>query len=76
MIEARKPKGRRSRRLAPGAARFTDLDLSVHYKGNEVFSAPLMRGDPLRMYPKQQYRIYADRLVTDPAAPESQETKP
>ena len=52
------------------------FELSVHYKGNEVFSAPLIRGDPLQMYPKQGYRIYADRLVTDPAAAAAQGTKP
>jgi hypothetical protein len=76
VIEARKPKGGAAPVWHRALARFTDLDLSVQYKGHEVFSAPLMRGDALRMYPKQQYRIYADRLVTDPAAPESQGTKP
>jgi hypothetical protein len=44
--------------------------------GNEVFTAPLNRGDPLQMYPKQEYRIYADRLVTDPAAVAAQGTQP
>ncbi len=76
VIEARTPRGRAAPVWHRALARFTDLDLSVHYKENEVFSAPLMRGNALQMYPKQQYRIYADRLVTDPAAPGSQGAKP
>lgn len=76
VIEARKPKGGAMPVWHRGEARFTDLELSVHHKGNEVFAAPLIRGNPLQMYPNQQYRIYSDRLVTDPAAPAAHGTKP
>ncbi len=53
VIEARKPKGGATPIWHRALGRFTDLDLSVHYKGNEVFLAPLIQGDPLKMYPKQ-----------------------
>ena len=76
VIEARKPKGRPTPVWHRALGRFTDLDLSVRHKGNEVFSAPLMHGDPLRMYPKQEYRLYSDRLVPDPVAAVAQGTKP
>jgi hypothetical protein len=76
VIEARKPNDGATPVWHRALGRFTDLDLSVQYKGNEVFSAPLIQGDALRMYPKQQYRIYADRLVNDAAATEPQQTKP
>jgi hypothetical protein len=77
VIEARKPKGRATPIWYRALGRFTDLNLSVHYKGNEVFSAPHTHGNPLQMYPRQEYRIYADRVVTDPAAPAAQQgTKP
>jgi hypothetical protein len=64
-------------RQAPGGvpvwhralARFTDLHLSVQYKGNEVFSAPMIRGNPLEMYPKQEYWISADRLIPEGPSP-------
>jgi hypothetical protein len=76
VIEARKPKDGATPVWHRALGRFTDHELSVHHRENEVFSAPLIRGNPLEMYPKQQYRIYADRLVTDPAAPAAQGTKP
>jgi hypothetical protein len=76
VIEARKPKGGTTPVWQRALGRFTDLELSVHYKGNEVFSAPLIRGNPLQMYPKQEYRIYADRLVPDAPAPAAQGRKP
>jgi hypothetical protein len=75
VIEARQPKGGTTPVWHRALARFTDLELSVHYQGNEVFSAPPTRGEPLQMYPRQQYRIYADRLVPD-AATAAQGTKP
>ncbi len=46
-------------------ARFTDLNLSVRYKGSEVFSTPSTRGDTLKMYPNQQYRLFTDRVITE-----------
>jgi hypothetical protein len=50
-------------------ARFTDLNLSVRYKGTEVFSASTTGGNTLRMYPNQQYRLFTDRIIPDgPAA--------
>jgi hypothetical protein len=76
VIEARKPEGGATPVWHRALGRFTDRELSVHYKGNEVFSAPLIRGNPLQMYPKQEYRIYADRLVPDAPAPAAQGRKP
>jgi hypothetical protein len=76
VIEARKPPGGATLLWHRALARFTDFDLSVRYKASEVFAAPLIRGNPLEMYPNQQYRIYSDRLVPDPAAPAAQGTKP
>jgi hypothetical protein len=76
VIEARKPPGGATPVWHRALARFIDFDLSVHYKGNEVFAAPLIRGNPLEMDPNQQYRIDADRLVPDPVAPAAEGTKP
>jgi len=53
-----------------GLARFTDLDLSVRYKGKEVFSAPI--GNIQQMYPKQQYRLFTDRVIPDGPAPSAE----
>jgi hypothetical protein len=52
-------------------ARFTDLDLSVRYKGTEVFSAESTRGNTLKMYPSQQYRLFTDRIIPDSPVPSS-----
>ena len=41
VIEARKPKGGATPVWHRALGRFTDLELSVHYKGNEVFSRRL-----------------------------------
>jgi hypothetical protein len=69
IIEARqRPKG-----AAPvwyrSLARFTDLNLSVRYKGMEVFSAASTRGNALKMYPNQEYRHFSDRIIPDHPVP-------
>ncbi len=49
-----------------GVARFTDLELTVHYKGDEVFSAPGLAGkNLLDEYPQAEYWIYSDRVIAD-----------
>ncbi len=40
-----------------------DLDPTVQHKKKDVFSAPLIRGNLMQMYPKQEYRIFRDRAV-------------
>jgi hypothetical protein len=67
VIEARQPPGGGLPVWYRGLARFTDLDLSVRYKGQEVYSAPIIRGSVLQMYPKQQYWLSADRTIPEDA---------
>ena len=59
-----------------GVARFTDLNLSVRYKGTEVFAAESTRGDTLKMYPNQQYRLFSDRIIPDRPARSDEGRKP
>jgi hypothetical protein len=69
VIEERQPSGGGAPVWYRALARFTDLGLSVRYKGNEVFAAPKIRGNIVDMYPNQEYRVIADRLFPDgPAA--------
>jgi len=68
IMEARKPKGGTKPVWQRALGRFTDLDLSVRHQEKEVFSAPLIRGDPFQMYPNQEYWISVDRLVKDATA--------
>ena len=77
VIEARKPAGGGNPVWYRALARFTDLNLSVRYKGTEAFSAPLIRGNVLKIYPNEEYRIYADRLIPDEGpAPSAKGTTP
>ena len=69
VIEARKPAGGGAPIWHRGLARFTDLDLSVRYKGTEIFAAESTHGDTLKMYPFQQYRLFSDRLIPEVPAP-------
>jgi hypothetical protein len=60
-IEARTPKGAAAPVWQYGIARFTDLDLWVRYKGQEVFTAPLL---PFRVHQDDstnRYRLFYDR---------------
>jgi hypothetical protein len=69
LIEARSTRRGAAPVWVHGLARFTDLDLQVKYKGKEVFAVPSTKGDTLKAYPKQQYRLYSDRLIPEgPAA--------
>jgi hypothetical protein len=69
VIEARQPKVGGMPVWNRALARFTDLELSVRFKGEEVFEAPMLRGNALQAYPNQEYRIFADRLIPDGPAP-------
>jgi hypothetical protein len=46
-----------------GVARFTDLNLWVRYKGQEVFTAPLIPYNQTQQDPKHRYRVFADRYI-------------
>jgi len=76
VIEERPPSGGGMPVWQRGLARFTDLELSVHYKGKEVLSAPMIRGNMLQMYPKQQYSVIADRVIPDIPATAAQGATP
>ncbi len=76
IIEARQPPGGGMPIWYRALARFTDLNLSVRYKGTEVFSAASTRGDTLGMYPNQQYRLFTDRVIPDGPAPSAEGEKP
>ncbi len=69
IIEARRPPGGGMPLWYRALARFTDLNLSVRYKGMEVFAADSTRGDTLKMYPNQEYRLFTDRIIPDVPAP-------
>ncbi len=69
VIEARRSTTGAAPAWYRGLARFTDLNLSVRYKGAEVFSAASTRGNTLKMYPNQEYRLFSDRLFPDHPAP-------
>lgn len=69
VIEARKPAAGGTPVWHRGHARFTDLELSVRYKGTEVFAVETTHGDTLKMYPDQQYRLFSDRLIPERPAP-------
>jgi hypothetical protein len=74
VIEARQPPGGGMPVWQRALGRFTDLNLSVRYQGNEVFSAPRIGGNALQVYPRQEYRIYADRLIPEEPAPSAEGT--
>ncbi len=62
-LEAATPPGGGDPTWQVGFARFSDLDLTVQHKKKDVFSAPLIRGNLMQMYPGQEYRIFRDRAV-------------
>jgi len=76
VIETRKPAGGGTPVWHRGHARFTDLDLSVQYKGTEVFTAETTQGNTLKMYPNQQYRLFSDRLIPETPAPSAEGATP
>jgi hypothetical protein len=70
VIEARQRSGDNMPIWYRAVARFTDLNLSVRYKGTEVFSANSTAGDTLKSYPNQEYRLFTDRIIPEsPASP-------
>lgn len=76
VIEARRPRGGGMAVWYRAVARFTDLNLAVRYKGTEVFMITSTRGDTLRMYPNQQYRLFTDRIIPESAGPVAEGAKP
>jgi hypothetical protein len=63
VVEARKPAAGGSPVWHYAVARFTDLDLRVAYKGQEVYSAPLIPYHQPRQDPKHRYRVFDDRYI-------------
>jgi hypothetical protein len=63
LVEARKPAAAGSPVWHYAVARFTDLNLWVRYKGQEVFSAPLIPYNQPQQDPKHRYRVFDDRYI-------------
>ena len=60
VIEARKAAGATKPAWQFAAARFTDMNLVMRYKGKNVFSVPMLLGPP---GPDGAYRIFQDRII-------------
>jgi hypothetical protein len=43
--------------------RFTDLNIVVRHKGQEIFSGPFIEHDAPRQDPKNRYRVFRDRYI-------------
>ncbi len=63
LIEARKPRPNDSPIWHYAIARFTDLQLSVRYKGNEVFTVPLIPDNSPDPDLKDRFRGFHDRNI-------------
>jgi hypothetical protein len=63
LIEARKSAHGEAPVWQYAVGRFTDLQLAVRFKGNEVYSAPLIRYDNPLQDPKDRYRAFRDRDI-------------
>jgi hypothetical protein len=63
LIEARKPSPNDSPIWHYALARFTDLQLSVRYKGNEVFTVPLIPDNSPDPDLKDRFRGFHDRNI-------------
>ncbi len=77
VIEARSLRGGGPPIWQRGLARFTDMGFSVQHKGSVIYRSPSIEGqDSLVMYPREEYRIYVDRIIHDGPAPAAGGTKP
>ncbi len=63
VIEARKPAGKDLPVWHFAAGRFTDTELRVKHKGNEVFTALLVLTDAPVQDSKHRYRVWYDRTI-------------
>jgi hypothetical protein len=63
VLEARKPASGREAVWHFAIARFTDLNLWVRHKGNEVFTARYFPYGLARQDPKHRYRLIHDRTI-------------
>jgi hypothetical protein len=63
VLEARKPPANRDPVWQFAIARFTDLNLTVRHKGEQVFTAPLIPPNLSQQDPKHRYRIIQDRKI-------------
>lgn len=77
VIEARRPAGGGPPIWQRALGRFTDLDLSAQHNGNVIFRPPSIKeGNVRAAYPREEYRIYADRLIPEGPAPAAGGAKP
>ncbi len=77
LIEPRKPRVGALPIWQRGLARFTDMGFSVQHKGSVIYRAPSIEGqDSLVTYPREEYRIYEDRIIHDGPAPAAGGTRP
>jgi hypothetical protein len=63
VIEARKPSGNDVSVWHYAIGRFTDTELWVKYKGEKVFTAPLIPTSAPQQDPKDRYRVWYDRTI-------------
>jgi len=63
VVEARKPAADGNPVWHYAIGRFTDLNLWVRHKGQEVFTAPLIPYGLPRQDPKHRYRVFPDRYI-------------
>jgi len=63
VLEARKPAADQVPVWSYGIGRFTDLNLWVRHKGEEVFFAPFVPHDSVRQDPEHRYRVFHDRYL-------------
>jgi hypothetical protein len=63
VLEARKIAGRDLPVWHYALCRFTDTELRVKYKGDEVFTAPLVPAGAPVQDPKHRYRVWYDRTI-------------
>ena len=62
LIEARKQAGKLRWEFTCG--RFSDLELHVQRKDEEVFSSVPSETNPVQHNPKHTYRVYPDKVIT------------
>jgi hypothetical protein len=63
VIEARKPAAGGGPVWHYAAARFTDLNLWVRHKGQEVYTAPYVPHGLAKQDPQHRYRVFHDRDI-------------
>ncbi len=65
VLEARKPTSKDVPIWHYALSRFTDTELRVKHKGEEVFTAPLIPPSAPLQDPKHRYRVWYDRTIAE-----------